>query len=558
MRRVAPIFTLALALAAVATAAVDPEPARPTPPAATMPAEPTLYRLGAGDGPTFDANVVHLLSGAADESNGLILPSGGAAVPQSFEVHASVRLDAGGEGFGLLLMDAAAATPDADAPAIEAWDEPNRARAIGIGFDGRNPPTGSAGAAAAPRAPGADSADAEGNVYDRPQRECSVHVDGREIFNRQSADFATGEPVPIDVAMRFVPGGALLSVRVAGTTVYADELLAGVTPFAPRVAIGARAGDAPRGTKLDVRDVRLAPGPALAAAFAPARHLALFDKVNVGAASREPSTTVDLGEVARGAARVIATLRIDAPAGGMDKLDRRGALYCYAADGQRYELFRFRTPGGKPWQWSVDVTDFLPLFRGQEAKFGLFIDTWRSGFTASVALDFYPGQTDRTPVAVVNLWQGEPILGDPARPLTAFFDTRAVAVPPGATAGRVRLSVTGHGRSPNTRNAAEFLQIERTLWANGIPFTNTLWKKDNYLNPCRPQVGAWRIDRAGWGPGSITEPWTIDVSDLLGTGGVRTLKLDYALNETYVNEHVGRGDPPTHWVDGQVIFYAPP
>ena len=555
MRRFA-IF-LSLFLAAFAGAAVDPEPGRPTPAAATMPAEPTLYRGGGGQGPTFDANVIHLLSGAADESNALILPLAGAAVPESFAVRASVRLDAGGEGFGILLMDAAGTAPDANAPVLDAWEEPNRERSIGIGFDGRNPPASTvAGAPAA--APAPDNADADGNVYDRPQRECSVHVNGREILNRQSdADFATGEPVPIEAEVRFVPGGALLTVRIAGRAIYVDELLPGVVAFAPRVAIGARSGAAPRGTKLDVREVRLTPGPPLATAFAAPRHVTLFDKANVTAKNREPTASVDLGDVGRGAARVIATLRIDAPAGGMDKLDRRGALYCYAG-GQRYELVRFRTPAGKPWQWAVDVTDFLPLLRGEGTKFGLFVDTWRNGYTMSVGFDFYPGASPRVPIAVVNLWQGEPILGDSSRPITDFFDTRSIAVPPGATGAHVRLSVTGHGRSPNTRNAAEFLQIGRTLWANGIPFTSALWKKDNYLNPCRPQTGPWRIDRAGWGPGSITEPWTIDVSDLLGTGGARTLKLDYALNENYVNDHVGRGDPPTNWADGQVIFYAPP
>ena len=548
MRRLAFISLMSFASAALAA-----EPDVAPPPATTMPVEPWLVKQAEGPGPTLDANVVRLLNAVPErEANALVLPATRDAVPESFELRFAVRLEPGGEGLGIVMRDAA--TSDADPrrtiERIEEWDEPNVPDAIDIGLDGRNPPAGSG-----------DASDGDGNVYDRPQREASVHANGREVFNRQSPDFATGRPVPVVVGVRFVPGGALLTLSVAGRSVYADELLAGVAAFSPRIAIGARSG-ATR-VRLDVREVVLTRGPDLAEPFAPPRRVALFDKALVSlGTSREPTVTPAFGEAARGAARVIATFRIAAPPGGMDRLDRRGALYCHAADGQRYELFRFRTPFSREWEWRVDVTDFLPLFRDGNV-FGLFIDTWPrrgagGGFLASVALDFYPGRAARVPIAVVNLWQGEPTLGEPSRPISAFFDARAIAVPDRAGDARVRLSVTGHGRGqgPSDPNAAEFLRVRRELRVGGATFGDTLSKIDNYLNPCRPQRGKWATDRAGWGPGSIVAPWTIEVGGLLGRGVGRTLTLEYENVDDYVNDRVGKGDPPTHWIDGQVIFYA--
>ena len=547
------LFAILCLMTSVTTFAVEPDVNKPLPAAATMPIEPALVRQSDGDGATFDANVVTLLHGvdATREVNALVLPATRpTTLPSQFQVRAAVRLEAGGEGLGIVLFDAsrANATPDELVAGIEDWEEPSVAGAIGIGLDGRDPAIASGSDASA-------VSGGEGNIYDRPQREASVHVDGREVLNRQSPDFATNAPVPIVIELRFVPGGALLDLNIAGQPVYHNELLAGVRPFVPRIAIGARSGSTR--ARVDVRELAVALGPPLALPIGEPRHVVLFDRARVSVAtSREPTTQATFDDAARRAARVIATFKIAAPAEGFDRLDRRGALYCHAVDGQRYELFRFRTPLAREWQWSIDVTDFLPLFR-DENRFGLFCDTWRDGFLMSVALDFYPGPSERRPVAVVNLWQGEPILGDPQRPIETFFEPRSVQVPPGATSARVRLTVTGHGRSPNDRNAAEGLALRRELRVNGHPFDGLLWKNDNYLNPCRPQRGPWAADRAGWGPGSITVPWTVDVPDAwLGIGTDRTLTLAYRLLDGYVNTHVGKGDPPTQWVDGQVIFYV--
>jgi Peptide-N-glycosidase F, C terminal/Peptide-N-glycosidase F, N terminal len=500
--------------------------------------EPVFSKSGEGPGPSMDAKTIRLLTGSGKEVNSFILPAMAAHSVTSFELRTTVTFDAGGEGFGILFLNADVVGKESDVQTVEQWEEPNRLDAIGIGFDTSNPPS-------------TDAFDADGNIYDRPQREVSAHVDGREIFNRQSADFATGQPVPLFVRVQFVPGGALLTVRIGETAVYENELLAGVRPFSPRVAIGARSEGA---VKLALGDLTTRAGPAVGAAWPTPVRVTLFEKTNVSVSTtREPTALVDFSDVPAETARVIATIRLSEPAGGMDKWDRRGALYLYTPDRQRYEIVRFKTPFAREWEWKTDVTDFLPLFKEQR-KFGLFIDTWRDGFDMTVTLDFYEGPLTRKPISVVNLWQGEPILGDAKLPVDPFFDEKTVIVPNDANAAKVRVMATGHGQFPNSKNAAEFMGLNRALSVNGQTFTNLLWRTDGYLNPCRPQKGTWKYDRAGWAPGSITLPWTLDLTPIISKS--RELALDYTITDDYVNEHVGKGDPPTHWIDSQVIFYS--
>ena len=105
-----------------------------------------------------------------------------------------------------------------------------------------------------------------------------------------------------------------------------------------------------------------------------------------------------------------------------------------------------------------------------------------------------------------------------------------------------------------SRDAAEFMAIGRTLTVNGSSFENELWKTDNYLNPCRPQGGTWKYDRAGWAPGDVVRPWEIDLRDFAGK---RALKIDYKLDE-YVNENRGQTWAPFHLTESHLVLYRQP
>ena len=500
--------------------------------------DPVFTKSGDGPGASVEGTTIHLLNGGEKEVNTLALPGLATERPQWVEIRTGLQLDPGGEGLGLLLLNADLVGRTADLVPLDLPEEPNRSDAIGIGFDSNDPVS-------------TDAFDADGNFYDRPQREVSVHVDGREILNRQSADFATGQNVPVFIRLEFVAGGAKLTVRIGDAAVYDEEFLPSIRPFVPRLAIGARAGGK---VKLDLTNLDMKFGPPVDATLQAPKRVVLFDKTVVSVnTSREPNAIVEFADMPKEVARVIATIKVSAPPGGMDKWDRRGALYLYTPDKQRFEIVRFKTSFLREWEWQADVTDFLPLFKDQ-GKFGMFVDTWRDGFAMSATLDFYPGKPERTPIKVVNLWQGEPILGDAKMPTSKFFDEKTVIVPPDATGAKARLVVSGHGQYPNSKNAGEFLGLNRELSVNGKSFKNLLWKTDNYLNPCRPQKGTWKYDRAGWGPGSITPAWEVDLDPIVAK--THELTLDYAITDEYVNEHIGKGDPPTHWVDGQVVFYG--
>lgn len=452
---------------------------------------------------------------------------------ESFGLTGVLRCAGDGEGFAIVFLDAAYHQDDSP-PTIDRYEEPNIVRSIAFGFDTSNPPT-------------TDPFDANGNIEGRPEREISIHVNGVELANRTAIDFANDKDIPVSIEVKFVVGGAEVNCKLGETLVYDRYFLPGVEPIAPRLLLGASVGSG--AVALTQTDFVI--GDA-AQGFAQPIRVVVFDKQLISSAtSREAKSLVEFAVVPKEIGRVIATLKLEAPKDGVDPWDRRGALYLVNENRQRFEIMRFMTPFARDGQWKIDVTDFLPLFVGQES-FLCFIDTWRNGFLASVYLDFYPGKIEHRPISVVNLWQGEPIMGDTQMPIKNFFDQKTVLVPEGTKSARVRIMATGHGQEPNTSNAAEFMPIERTLTVNGQSFVNSLWKTDNYLNPLRPQKGTWKYDRAGWGPGSVVEPWLIDITNQ--TIGAHDLTLDYQL-APYTNEAKDAGNPPIHWIESQVIFY---
>jgi hypothetical protein len=249
-------------------------------------------------------------------------------------------------------------------------------------------------------------------------------------------------------------------------------------------------------------------------------------------------------------------LRLDKPETRFDPWDRTAHVWIFDEDGQRYELLRYITPYHRGHVWQVDVSDFRPLLQG-ERKLVQQCGTQGEGWVVTVSFDFYPGPAERYATDVVSLWSGAPEIGNPDKPVRDFYQPRSVALGEVAgdvrvTGAKVRLVVTGHGMSPNANNAAEFMPIGRTLRVNDESFRNVLWKTDNYLNPCRPQGGTWKYDRAGWAPGDVVRPWEVDVSHLLAGGG--ELEIAYTL-DPYINENRGRTWAPSHVTEAQLILY---
>jgi hypothetical protein len=469
----------------------------------------------------------------------------------------------GARGLGLVLIDP-------DRGALDegfVWDEPNTDHSIAIGFDVHN---------AIPDKSADENGrvmgwfDADANWYERPQREVSVHANGRERINvRSDYEFRNGQWVDVDVRVRYVLGGARVAVMLDGHTIV-DEHIWDVRPMRLHAMVGVE-GEQDSTAGIEVRDLAIMRVTALEFLLPEPVSIDVFDEALLVNAARLKSE-IGFDQIPESVGRVIATLTLGEPEMGYDHWDKKGTIGIAVPrgegeDAERFEVFRFITPYRRGWTWHMDVTDLLPLFKDQRT-FDAHIGTYMKGWLVSFRLDFYAGTPVREPMAVMNLWNGEAEIGNPDNPTENFYLPHEMAVPAGATHARVRSTVTGHGMLPNSNNAGEFMPIWRTLTissadSNGggdvlsgdfisMSERNHLWKTDCYLNPCRPQGGTWKFDRSGWAPGDKVDPWIVDVQPEFVLGD--TLRIEYTL-DPYLNEGRGETWAPHHWTDAVVVFY---
>ncbi len=467
------------------------------------------------------------------------------------------------KGLGLVLID-----PDRGSLSEGfVWDEPNTDHSIAIALDVHNQiPDKSADENG--RVMG--WFDADGNWYERPQREVSVHANGMERINvRSDYEFRTNEWVDVDVHVRYVLGGARVIVMLDGHAVI-DQHLWDLRPMRLHAMVGVEGDD------IEVSDLAITRVVSLEEPMPEPVTLTAFDaQLLQNAATLRHD--VDFTPIPESVGRVIATLTLSEPEMGYDHWDKKGTVAIRVPTGEtdeegnavteRFEVFRYITPYRRGWTWHMDVTDLLPLFEGTR-QLETHIGTYMKGWLVTFTLDFYEGTPEREPIAVMNLWNGDAEIGNPDKPVADFYAPRDVSVPAGASSARVRATVTGHGMHPNSNNAGEFMPIWRTLTISSgnssgggdvlegdyisMSERNHLWKTDCYLNPCRPQGGTWKFDRSGWAPGDKVEPWVVDVQSEFVMGD--TLRIEYELDE-YINEGRGETWAPHHWTDAVVVFY---
>ena len=348
-------------------------------------------------------------------------------------------------GIGLVIYDAGMTPFDPETP----MDEPNHAHAISVAFDVHNPQPTDLEPDENGRVMG--WFDAFGNWYDRPQREISVHANGRERLNTLSpVEYRTGEWSIVLVQIDSILGGAHISVRVNETTVI-DQNIWDVKPIAPTAVLDVL------GSGLEVEDLSILRADKVETAMPEPVRVTVFDKALLQNAAWLKSG-VDFAEIPERTGRVVATLTLDEPEMGYDHWDKKGTVGIRVPMGEsdesgkptseRFEVFRFITPFRRGWTWYMDVTDLLPLFL-DEREFDAHIGTYMKGWLVSFTLDFYPGEPERTPIKVVNLWTGDAEIGNPENPTSVFYKSIATGVPEGTTSARVRMTVTGHGMYPN-------------------------------------------------------------------------------------------------------------
>lgn len=452
-----------------------------------------------------------------------------------FDAEWTTTLSQGTEGYGFVWLPGV----ESAVPEVTKWEEPDVTGAFSVGFQASDPVN-------------KDPFRGSGNIEGRPQHEASLHWNGREIIKAVTpVEYRDEKPRKVQLHVEYVSGGAEVTLKISNKAVWDRYFIAGMTPQVGRPAFGAHNGET--AGEISIKDVKFGFAEPIQAPEAPL-HIVALDRVlndkdhgTNGAQTEFPADSKAYG-------RIIMTLRLDKPATKFDPWDRIAHVWVEGDRGERYELLRYITPYSHGWEWKVDVTDLRPLLKGTH-KVIQECGTYGEGWVVSVNFDFYKGKIDREAYKVIRLWNGAPEIGNPDKPTEAFYTPQTVPTDRETIGAKVLVTVTGHGMEPNTNNAGEFMPISRTLTVNGRSFRNLLWKTDNYLNPCRPQGGTWKYDRAGWGPGTAVLPWTVDVSRLLQPG--QPVNLTYKL-DPYLNKGRGKTWAPTHATESVLVLYRKP
>jgi hypothetical protein len=216
------------------------------------------------------------------------------------------------------------------------------------------------------------------------------------------------------------------------------------------------------------------------------------------------------------------------------------------------EIGRFITPYGKRldlgedgFTWTVDVTDYAPLLRGE-----VELQAHNGYELLDLRFEFIPGEPARDVLAIDNLWPGGDFKygaladNDELKPLRLTLREDAAGF-------AVRSRISGHGHA-GPRNCCEWDPKEHSLLVNGLPrFDWTIWR-DCGFNPVHPQGGTWQFDRAGWCPGTFVDTHLAELTPFVSPG--EEIALDYQV-EAYdpeIAEEEGR-----FYIEQQLFSYGP-
>jgi len=520
-------------------------------------AAPTVHlsRFAAGAGPRQEGDVgalFRLLDDARTpgQSNAVAVDPTHEGARRSVSLVCKLKVLEGGDGGAFLFLNTEEYGARGPAPFLKSWVEPNLRKSFAVGIDVHDPPS-------------QEMFTPWGNYQDLPQREVSLHWDGREIVKRVAPREFRGEFADVAISLDHVVGGAEVTVKIAGAAVYDRYFVAGLDPYPLRLAIGA-------GTRADATtgfDIKLiglhvgmpAPRPR------PPLHFELFNHVLTDNARTAYTTEVVLPPVDWAFGRVVLTLDIHDAGKDWDEWDRNGEVSVYDGD-RRLGILPFITSYRTECHWEVDVTHFRPLLSGKRT-FEIHAGTTfykNRGYMMSAALDFHHADAhadaDMVPYRVVPLWHGTAHYRSDENHFRDFFTPQTVAIDAEAEGARIVTTTTGHSQ------VGEFTPSKRTLvfrpMAGGTAedeqrFENTLWKTDCYLNPNRPQFGTWQYSRAGWAPGDVVRPWIVDLAGLQPgkTAELRYEPAPYAFDPQGERPGAGQIAEANHVVRSYLVLY---
>ncbi len=525
--------------------------AESAPAAAEEPATTHFSRFGEGAGPTLVDGTYRVLDGAgsAEQSNAIAFDREHEGAYESVSMACNLRVLEGGDGGAIAFLSTREYSATGPAPYLASWVEPNLDRTFAVGIDVHNPKS-------------TEPFSKWGNYQDLPQREISLHWDGRELVKRVAPSEFRGDFAECEVRLQHVIGGTEVTVRIGAEPVYDRYFVAGMLPYESRLAFGA--GTRKKATtEFDVRDVSVTVGEPAAKIRKPAS-FEVFNHVLTDNSKITFESEVELPPLDWAVGRVILTLDIHDAGKMWDEWDRNGEVSIWDKDGNKVGIVPFITSYRTECHWEVDVTHFRPWLTGK-TKFEICAGTKfykNRGYMMSVSLDFYHGTPELEPYAVVPLWHGTAKYKTAENHFTDFFTPKRVAFDAETKAARVFSTTTGHSQigefSPSGRSIVFVPDGGEQREAR---FENTLWKTDVYLNPNRPQYGTWKYSRAGWAPGDVVWPWWVDLTPHLTAGGGGELRY-----EPQPYDFSGAPKPPeqkqinkaSHVVRSYLILYRTP
>lgn len=229
--------------------------------------------------------------------------------------------------------------------------------------------------------------------------------------------------------------------------------------------------------------------------------------------------------------QILMHIDLACPTGGCDPWDRKASISVKHLNAW-YEIGRYVTPYGVGCGWTLDVTDYRSILKG-EISLSSFIDTWvQPAWLVTIQFEFNSGIPEHPYTVVRNMWNDDYVrYGDTTNPVNLQPITEYI--PEDAQSTYLRMITTGHGQG-NTDNAAEFSQKIHQIYLNGVfIYDHDFWRNDCQNNSCSPQSGTWQYNRAGFCPGDKVDPQDFDLSYFAVPGDTAT--LSYIL-EDYFNE----------------------
>ncbi len=518
-----------------------------------------LSHFGAGSGPREHAGQFQLLDseGSFGQSNAVAFERDVEGAFEWVRLTCRLRVQEGGDGGAFLFLNTEEYGEHGPAPYVPSWVEPKLRKSLAVAIDVHNPLN-------------EEPFSEWGNYQGLPEREVSLHWDGRELVKCVAETEFRGDWVDVEIHLQHVVGGAEVSVQLGESLVFDRSFVPGAVPYPIRPAIGA-GSRADMATQFDVAELVMEHGEPALATRRPL-HVEVFNHVLTDNSTTSYEAEVELPPSSWAFGRVVLTLDIHDAGKDWDEWDRRGDLYVFDEEGQAWDILPFITSYRTECHWELDVTHFRPLLSGK-TRFKIAAGTnfyKNRGYMMSVSLDFHHGEPllDGEPLeafSVVPLWHGTAQYRNDENHFSDFFEAQAVSIPAETKAARVTTTTTGHSQIGEfTASERELVFVADAVTASEpVRFANTLWKADCYLNPNRPQFGTWKYSRAGWAPGDIVHPWWVDLTPHLIPGA--TAEISYVSSPYDFSELAEDGRPSagqvgeaSHVVRSFLVLYRTP